>query len=107
MSAGYVTLWEFSVAASRQAEFESAYGPEGRWARLFSGAPGYLGTELLRDRAGGLRYVTIDRWSSVEAWREFKARFAAEYERLDRECAALTTHEAALGEYAPVGGTQG
>lgn len=107
MSAGYVTLWEFSVEPSRQGEFESAYGPEGRWARLFSGAPGYLGTELLRDRAGGLRYVTIDRWSSIEAWREFKARFAAEYESLDREYAKLTTHEAALGEYVPLGGTSG
>lgn len=107
MPAGYATLWEFSVEPSRQAEFESAYGPDGRWARLFSVAPGYLGTELLRDRAVGHRYVTIDRWSSVEAWREFKARFAVEYERLDQECAALTTREAALGEYVPVGGTRG
>jgi len=104
MSAVFATLWEFSVEPSRQAEFESEYGPQGRWARLFSGAPGYLGTELLRDRANGLRYVTIDRWSSIEAWQGFKASFAAEYERLDRECAALTLREAALGEYTPIGG---
>jgi heme-degrading monooxygenase HmoA len=59
---GYATLWEFTVAAARQAEFEAHYGPDGTWARLFSRADGYLGTELLRDRADPLRYLTIDRW---------------------------------------------
>jgi heme-degrading monooxygenase HmoA len=101
--AGYATLWEFSVVPARQAEFESHYGPEGRWAALFRQAPGYLGTELLRDRMDPLRYVTIDRWSSADAWRDFRRRFAAEYERLDREFEGLTTREAPLGEYLPAG----
>jgi hypothetical protein len=30
-------------------EFESRYGPEGDWAQLFRRAPGYHGSELLRD----------------------------------------------------------
>ena len=104
--AGYATLWEFMVAAARQAEFEAHYGPDGTWARLFSRADGYLGTELLRDRADPLRYLTIDRWESHGAWQAFHRAHGAEYERLDREFEGLTTREAPLGEYAPAGGDE-
>jgi heme-degrading monooxygenase HmoA len=102
--AGYATVWEFTVAAARQAEFEAHYGPDGTWARLFRLADGYLGTELLRDRANSLRYLTIDRWESREAFQAFRHSHGAEYERLDREFESLTTREEPLGEYAPAGG---
>jgi len=102
--AGYATLWEFTVAAARQAEFEAHYGPDGSWARLFRLADGYLGTELLRDRANSLRYLTIDRWESREAWLAFRRAHGAEYERLDLEFEGLTTREAPLGEFEPAGG---
>lgn len=103
--AGYATVWEFVVAPARQAEFEAHYGEDGSWARLFRRAEGYRGTELLRDRGNALRYLTIDRWDSREAWQAFKQEHGAEYERLDREFEGLTTHEAPLGEYAPADGT--
>lgn len=83
---GFATLWEFAVKASRRDEFESHYGPEGSWARLFRKAPGY---------------VTSDRWSTVEHWREFRQRHAQEYEALDRECEGLTTHEAPVFAWNP------
>ena len=104
--AGYATLWEFIVTAARQAEFEAHYGPDGTWARLFRLADGYLGTELLRDRGNSLRYLTIDRWESREAFEAFRRAHGAEYERLDREFEGLTTREAPLGEYAPAGGDE-
>jgi heme-degrading monooxygenase HmoA len=100
----YVTLWAFSVEPSKQAEFEAHYGADGSWAQLFRRASGYLGTELLRDRADATRYLTVDRWQSAEAWRAFRTRFAAEYERLDRQCEVLTTRESPVGEYEPAGG---
>ena len=100
---GFTALWEFTVQPARQAEFESHYGPDGTWARLFRCAPGYLGSELLRDATSPLRYVTIDRWESEAAWQKFRREFGAEYERLDREFEGLTTREAPLGKYAPVG----
>ena len=106
-AAGYATLWEFTVAAAKQAEFEAHYGPDGTWARLFRRAPGYAGSELLRDRADPLRYLTIDRWESREAWQAFRRQHSAEYERLDREFEGLTTREAPLGEYAPAGDAPG
>ena len=101
--AGYATLWEFEVVPEQQAEFEANYGPDGRWARLFRRANGYLGSELLRDRAQPLHYLTIDRWASREDWLAFRREYAAEYERLDREFEGLTTREAPLGEFAPAG----
>jgi quinol monooxygenase YgiN len=97
--AGYVTVWEFRVRDDRRAEFERHYGPEGSWAGLFRQAEGYLGTELLHDRSDPLRYLTIDRWESADACRAFRAEFAGPYSSLDAACEALTTHEAALGEY--------
>jgi heme-degrading monooxygenase HmoA len=103
-AAGFTTLWEFTVLPTRQAEFESHYGTEGDWVRLFRRGSGYLGSELLQDRRNSLRYLTIDRWESIEAWRAFRSRFAEDYERLDRELEGLASREAALGDYAPAGG---
>jgi heme-degrading monooxygenase HmoA len=96
---GYVTVWEFRVHDDRRAEFEQRYGPKGAWAALFRRAEGYLGTELLHDRDDALRYLTIDRWTTADAYRSFHARFAEQYASLDRDCEGLTAHESALGEY--------
>jgi len=101
-AAGFTALWEFTVEPARRAEFESHYGPEGDWSALFSRAEGYLGSELLQDRTNPLRYLTVDRWESFEAWRAFRSRFAAEYERLDSRLEGLASREAPLGEYTTV-----
>ncbi len=98
----YATLWEFIVLPARQAVFEAEYGPDGRWIALFRQAPGFLGSELLHDRTDPRRYLTIDRWESADSYRDFRRRFAAEYDRLDREFEGLTAREAPLGEYARV-----
>lgn len=99
MPAGYATLWEFLVQPARQAEFERHYAPDGSWAALFRQAPGYLGSQLLQDRSNPLRYVTIDRWTGIEAYRAFRRQFAEQYQALDRQFEGLMTHEAPLGEY--------
>jgi heme-degrading monooxygenase HmoA len=98
--ARYCYLWEFHVRPERQAEFERRYGPDGEWVALFRQAPGYIGTQLLRDRSESLRYVTIDRWESFEAYRTFRSQFSRQYEELDRMCEGLTTHEAPAGEFS-------
>jgi len=104
VTAGFCAIWEFFAKAERQAEFERRYGPDGDWARLFRGAPGFIGLELLQDRDNPLRYLTLDRWASVEAYRAFHESHAAEYAALDRECQGLTEREAPLGEF---GGARG
>jgi heme-degrading monooxygenase HmoA len=92
----YVIVWEFVARLGREAEFERAYGPRGRWARFFQGADGYLGTELWR---GTGRWLTIDRWDGEDAYERFRAARRAEYEALDREMEGLTASETRLGAF--------
>ena len=98
---GYTYVWEFRVVPERQEAFLEAYGPSGAWAQLFRRAPGYLRTDLLRDRAQPDRFLTIDHWESEEAWLAFRAAHAPEYEALDLDCATLTLSELEIGRFEP------
>ena len=95
----FVVIWRFEVDAAHVAAFEAAYGPDGDWARLFRASSGYLGTELLRDAEAPGTYLTIDRWSSEDAFRAFRADHDAAYAALDRACEALTRSETRVGAY--------
>jgi len=97
----FIYIWAYRVMPGMADEFRRLYGPEGAWVRLFRQAPGYLGTDLYRDRANGDRYVSIDRWESEEAFRGFRESFAAEFERLDADGVQLTLEETPLGEFGP------
>ncbi len=99
---GYTCVWEYSVAPENQDAFHEAYGPDGAWAQLFRRAPGYLRTELHRDRLQSDRFLTIDYWESEAAWQVFRSTYTAEYEALDEGCAALTQREAEIGRFGRV-----
>ncbi len=100
----YVIVWEFRVRNGREAEFERAYGPTGKWTALFGRSEGYLGTELLRDTTNHLRYVTIDRWTSPATYEALRTRWRNEYQEIDGFYEALTEHEALLGLLSPLPG---
>lgn len=93
-----MVVWRFRPAPGREADFRRAHGPDGAWARLFARAPGYLGTELLRER-GGEAWITIDRWRTALEHEAFARRHADAYAALDRECEALTADEERIGEF--------
>jgi hypothetical protein len=95
----YTYLWEFLVVPERLGEFERHYGHSGTWAALFRQSSGYIETLLLRDFANPLRFITIDRWKSLEAYQSFRLRFSREYAELDERCQHFTTKETSLGEY--------
>ncbi|MGO8760144.1 MAG: antibiotic biosynthesis monooxygenase family protein [Terracidiphilus sp.] len=95
----FVVVWQFEIAEEKVADFEAAYGPEGAWAQLFRTSPDYRGTELLRDAYVPLSYLTIDRWTSEEAFRAFRKEHDADYEVLDRKCDDLTAREIRVGAY--------
>ena len=95
----FVVVWQFEIAEDKVAGFEAAYGPEGAWAQLFRTSPDYKGTELLRDAYVPGSYLTIDRWTSEEAFRAFRKDHDGEYEVLDRQCDALTSRETRVGAY--------
>ena len=95
----YRIVWAFDVKPGSVAPFESAYGPEGDWATLFRRAPGYGGTELLRDVDKAGRYLTIDHWRSREDFWKFREAFRGDYLALDERCAALTKRETLIGDF--------
>jgi heme-degrading monooxygenase HmoA len=96
----YIDMWEFVVPPEQTAAFIAAYGPAGAWATLFRKAAGYRGTELYRDRNVAGRFVTIDFWIGPEAYADFRASFASEYEALDRTCESLGATEQSIGTFA-------
>jgi heme-degrading monooxygenase HmoA len=97
--AQFVIVWEFQVRQARNEEFVQKYGPEGAWARFFRGSRGYIRTELVRDVADHLRYLTLDYWQTEEEFNVFRKQNLAEYERLDKEFEGLTESETRLGAF--------
>jgi heme-degrading monooxygenase HmoA len=95
----WTAVWEFQVRPESIAEFERAYGPDGLWAELFRRSSAFMGTELLRDKDRAGRYLTIDRWTSREALKQFKEQFAEDYGALDRALEKLTEREALVGDF--------
>ena len=95
----FIVVWQFEIAEENTAAFEAAYGTNGSWAQLFRASSDYQGTELLRDVYIPGAYLTIDRWSSEEAFRAFRKEHDAAYESLDRSCDALTRRETRVGAY--------
>ena len=94
----FIYIWAYRVPPEMVDEFRRIYGTQGAWVRLFRQAPGYLDTNLYQDRNDGERYVTIDRWESDTAFRDFRARFTKEFEQLDSDGEHLTLEETPLGE---------
>lgn len=96
----YFIIWEFRVQKSSEKEFERVYGPDGDWAGFFSSGEGYLGTVLFSNVAEPGVYLTIDKWTSKEAYDRFRTVRRSEYEELDRKCETLTASEKMLGSFA-------
>jgi heme-degrading monooxygenase HmoA len=92
----------FSYEVRDPAQFEAAYGPEGEWASFFAGAPGYIGTELLRDVEMPGRYLVVDRWDSAEAYNAFAGEHREEYMRRVDESAFLYDQELRFGTFENV-----
>jgi hypothetical protein len=99
----FVTLWEFEVKPGCEERFQKVYGPEGDWAKLFRSDANYLETHLLHDPARPAMYLTLDFWTSRQAYERFMASHAAEYERLDAAAGELTLRERRIGWYERVG----
>jgi len=71
---------------------------------LFAKGEGFVRTELNRDLKDPQRYLTLDYWTTKEAYKAFRAKHAAEYAAIDSECEALTLEETSLGEFSRVTG---
>ncbi len=89
----YEILWEYEIRPGQSEAFESLYGADGEWARLFRQADGYVETLLFRDIASPTRYLTLDRWRSRAAFDAFFEAAGSAYAALDRLGDALTMLE--------------
>ena len=92
----------FSYETHDAEEFERVYGTGGEWAEFFTGARGYIGTELLKDVEAPGRYLVIDRWDSAEAYNDFVAANREEYMRRVDETRFLYDSELRFGTFASV-----
>jgi heme-degrading monooxygenase HmoA len=99
----HLVIWDFRVKPGMEPRFEEVYGPNGLWARLFETAPEYLGTELTRDSEDAHRYLTLDYWTSKDAYENFRRRNAEQYRAIDAECEAMTDSEVEIGSFARAG----
>jgi heme-degrading monooxygenase HmoA len=95
----FVALWEFEVKPGCEELFEKTYGAGGAWAKLFLQDSLYRGTRLVKDAGRERVYLTLDFWETQQAYKKFKKMHAAEYEKIDWECAGLAVSESKLGEF--------
>jgi heme-degrading monooxygenase HmoA len=93
----YVVVWEFRVRRGAEEAFIAGYGSGGDWNKLFSRTGGYVGTELVRSVNDPRVFYTLDTWQSDAGFAEFRRRFSAEYEALDKNFEGLTEQERLVG----------
>jgi hypothetical protein len=89
----FVILWEFEVKPGCEKRFESAYGSNGTWVRLFQRDPHFRGTQLLPDPSRSLAYFTLDFWDSESGYQNFLNNNRMAYDEIDRSNEGLTLHE--------------
>ena len=95
-------MWEFQVRTGMEKRFERGYGAKGDWERFFAQDESYMGTELIHNLNGERTYVTLDFWTSQEAYDEFRNRHLAKYKALDRKCQEMTESEREIGRFVRV-----
>ena len=102
----WTIVWIFHVKSAKRRVFQHVYGPDGDWAQLFARDRNYLGTALLRHSTNTRRYLTIDRWTSRAAYRNFKKQHRKEFADIDARCEALTVREIKIGEFSSTTGAR-
>jgi heme-degrading monooxygenase HmoA len=95
----FVALWEYEVKPGCEECFQSAYGPQGDWVRLFQRDPRYRETRLLQDLSRPRFYFTLDHWDSETAFEQFKDANQAAYAAIDRLTEHLTLFERRLSTF--------
>jgi heme-degrading monooxygenase HmoA len=92
----FVALWEYEVKPGCEESFQSAYGPQGDWVRLFQRDPHFRETRLLQDLSRPRFYFTLDYWDSENSFEQFKVANKSAYAAIDRATEPLTLSERRL-----------
>lgn len=95
----FLALWEFEVKPGCEERFQTVYGAAGEWVRLFRSDPSFIETRLLKDPVAENKFVTVDFWSSREAYESFRELNHAAYVAIDKRCEDLTVSERCMGNF--------
>jgi hypothetical protein len=95
----FLALWEFEVKSGCAERFQSAYGPDGGWVRLFRTDPSFIETRLLQEPSALNKFVTVDFWQTRAAYESFKELNDAAYAELDKSFENLTAFENCIGMF--------
>jgi len=95
----FLALWEFEVKSGCADRFQSAYGPQGEWVRLFRTDPSFIETRLLQDPSATNKFITLDFWRTRAAYESFKELNHAAYVTLDKNFENLTAYENCIGMF--------
>ena len=95
----FVAFWEYEVKPGCEERFQSVYGPQGDWVRLFQRDPHFRETRLLRDISRTRFYFTLDYWDSENSYEHFKSANHAAYAEIDRTTEHLTVSERRLTSF--------
>jgi heme-degrading monooxygenase HmoA len=98
----YVAIWKFRVREGAADALRTLNNPGGAWPTLFSRDSNYLGTEVLSSTSDEREFVTIDRWTSREAYDAFRRQWADEYAAIDRAAEGLTEAEELIGTFESI-----
>jgi len=98
----FQTIWEYEVLGEQLSYFIQAYKSDGDWVTLFKKAKGFIHTELIQDTKRTNRFITIDKWDSIESFNNFKMQFKSEYLKMDQICEAFTISENHIGSFEVV-----
>lgn len=98
----FLALWEFEVKPGCEKRFLKVYGPEGDWATLFRRDANYQEIQVWHDPENPAIFLTLDFWTSRQAYEAFMATHASEYEELDAAGEGLTLRERKIGWFEKV-----
>jgi len=90
----HIVVWRFTTEDPER--FEQHYGPDGTWVKFFRRSANYIRTDLLKSAD---TYLTLDWWTSREAYDAFRKEHAEDYAAIDLACEAVTMSEEKLGEF--------
>ncbi|SMD32567.1 hypothetical protein SAMN04488029_0915 [Reichenbachiella faecimaris] len=94
----YRVIWRYRVESERIKDFLKVYDSKGDWVQLFSKSPDYVKTELFCETETNQMFITIDYWTSKEAYQEFYKKHKKEVDLIDALGDNMTSLEERVAE---------
>jgi hypothetical protein len=94
----FLIIWSYTVHANHLNTFIEYYHRAGVWVNFFQPSPHYLGTDFFQTENEN-QFITIDTWTSEQAYRNYIADNKKQYDELDKQCEGFTVEEALVDTF--------